>query len=179
MAALLALGALTRAPYGIEEAQQAVIRLSWRARGVRVRQCRTLTPQEVEALPVHMRRERVCEGGIAPYRLRVALDEKVLESSVVSAAGAREDRPLYVYREVRVAPGRHRLSIDFLREETAETDPEAVPASTPARLTLDADLSLGAGQVALVTFDPKRRALVLRGAPSTSGSLRPERRKQP
>lgn len=179
VAALLVLGALSRASYDVEEAQQAVVRLSWRARGVSVQQCRTLTPQELETLPVHMRRERVCESRFVPYRLRVALDEGLLESSVVNAAGAREDRPLYVYREFGVAPGRHRLSVEFIRDQTSVPDRAAASTSTPSRLTLDAEISLGAAQVALVTYDPQRLELVLRGATGTLESLRPERRKQP
>src|SRR5690606_15072501 len=97
-------------------AGDAVLRLSWRVRGIRIQECRTLTPEELDALPPHMRRPEVCEGRIAPYRLRVRVDCRVLADTLVHAAGAREDRPVYVFREFRVVPGVHRVDLRFVRE---------------------------------------------------------------
>ena len=200
--ALATLGALSRAPYREPDAEDAVLRLSWRVRGIRVRECRTLTPDELDALPPHMRRPEVCEGRIAPYRLRVRVDGRVLTDTLVHAAGAREDRPLYVFREFRVMPGVHRVDLRFVREagqgegggggegggEERERRDEAAGrddargrehrehrgrrdrdderrgrnGETPARLELDARVDLEAGDVALITYDAERRALVLR-----------------
>ncbi len=201
-AALLGLGALSRVPYGDTAAGQAVVRLSWRVRGVRVEACRRLGVEELEALPPHMRRPEVCEGRIAPYRLRVRVDGEVVEDGLVQGAGVREDRPLYVFRELRVPPGRHALAVEFHRiaaeaergrrsagaeqaggarevEEAYDAD-DAEDAddtgrtrhrrqASPARLDLDVDVTLEPGQVALITYDPERRALVVRGAAGTAG----------
>lgn len=197
--ALATLTALSRTPYREPGADDAVLRLSWRVRGIRVRECRTLTPEELDALPPHMRRPEVCEGRIAPYRLRVRVDGRVLTDTLVHAAGAREDRPLYVFREFRVVPGVHRVDLLFVREagqgegegegegggEEGERGDEAAGrdedrgrehrerrdrdderrgrnGGSPARLELEADVSLEPGDVALITYDPQRRALVLR-----------------
>lgn len=168
-AVVLALGTLSRAPYAPRAAQHGIVRLSWRARGVRVRECRVLTARELEMLPVHMRRPEVCEGRSVPYRLRVTIDDEPRENSLVIAAGAREDRPLYVYRELEVPPGRHRVSVEFSREG-ARTEDDTAPAATPARLMLDAGVSLGAGDVALITFDPEPNALVLRGGSAAASA---------
>ncbi|HEX7091319.1 MAG TPA: hypothetical protein VF192_14350 [Longimicrobiales bacterium] len=198
--ALAALAALSRAPYREPGADEAVLRLSWRVRGIRVQECRSLTPEELAALPPHMRRPEVCEGRIAPYRLRVRVDGRVLADTLVHAAGAREDRPVYVFREFRVLPGVHRVDLRFVREavgqgggegggeggdgerewrdEAAGRD-EDLPrerrerhgraderggrnGESPARLELEARVDLEPGDVALITYDPQRRALVLR-----------------
>ena len=87
-AVVLALGALSRIPYTPAGAGHGVLRLSWRVRGERVTECRRLTPEELEALPLHMRRPEVCEGRIAPYRLRVTIDGSVVEDTLIRAAGA-------------------------------------------------------------------------------------------
>lgn len=114
-AVLAALGALTRVPHRTADAQHAWLRLSWRMRGERVEECRRLTPEEREALPVHMRRPEVCEGRVAPYRLRYAVNGVVLEDTLVVPAGAKQDRPIYVYREVPLVPGHHVIEVEFSR----------------------------------------------------------------
>ena len=191
--AMAALAALSRVPYREPGAGDAVLRLSWRVRGIRVQECRTLTPEELAALPPHMRRPEVCEGRIAPYRLRLRVDGRVLADTLVHAAGAREDRPVYVFREFRVEPGVHRVELRFDREagggegageeherrgEAARSDDErghdargvrlrddarrGRNGGSPAHLELEADVDLEPGDVALITYDPERPALVVR-----------------
>lgn len=191
-AAVLALGALSRAPYASADAAQGVLRLSWRVRGERVTECRRLTAEELEALPLHMRRPEACEGRIAPYRLRVAIDGAVVEDTLIHAAGARQDRPIYVFRDFPLAPGAHVVDVAFTREgapeedggvslEGAGRDGEGEPESegqpesegepekernrsAPADLALETVVGIRPGRIALVTYDPARNALVLRMA---------------
>lgn len=179
-AAVLALGALSRIPYTPAGAGHGVLRLSWRVRGERVTECRRLTPEELEALPLHMRRPEVCEGRIAPYRLRVVIDGAVVEDTLIRAAGAREDRPIYVLRDFTLAQGVYAVDIAFTREVAAEFEGAASrhgagageerprggerDGSAPARVTLETVVEIRPGRVSLVTFDPDRDALVLRSA---------------
>lgn len=165
---LVALGALTRVPYSPDEAT-ASLRLSWRLRAERVQECRVLSEAEQEALPAHMRRERICEGRVAEYRLRVELDGRVVADRVVRPAGARGDRPLYVLEEYRLAPGRHDLSVWFDRSqplaeavEIEVTEDRAGRPAAPDSLRLDAAVTLASGDVALVTYDLATQSLVLR-----------------
>lgn len=161
VAMAVGLAALSRVPYDAGGSDQAVIRLAWRMRGTRVEECRTPSADEVAALPVHMRRERICEGRVLPYRLSVTLDGEAVLDQLVRARGARADRPLYVYAELPVEPGRRALSVRFVRQN-GEPGPET-PEHDPAELLLDAELLLVARDIALVTYDPDSRALVLRG----------------
>lgn len=158
--ALAALGALSQVPYDPQEADQAWLRLSWRARSMSIDTCRPLTAEELERLPAHMRRPEVCEGRLAPYRLRLEIDGTLVEDVLVAGGGAREDRPLYVFRELALAPGSHRIGIDFrLADHELESREGA-----PRPLSIDRTIELAAGQVALITHDAERAALVLMGS---------------
>lgn len=162
------IGALSQVPYEAEPADHAVIRLAWRVRGTRVEECRRLTDEELQRLPQHMRREEECEGRMLPYRLQVVLDGLPVVDDVVRASGAREDRPIYVYRELPVSPGDHEIRVHFELQRREVSTPRvaedvSVPESASALLLLTADLSLGPKEVALVTYDAERRQLVARG----------------
>lgn len=172
IAALLLLGALSRVPYAAEPASHAVLRLAWRTRGTRVEECRHRTAEELARLPIHMRESEVCEGRLLPYDLTVAVDGGPADSVTIRAAGVREDRPLYVFRERVLAPGTHHIHVEFVREravsyelqerdDSLHVDPRR-PAPSPARLDLDTVVVLGEREIALVTYDPDQRSLVLK-----------------
>jgi hypothetical protein len=166
LAAVVALAALSRVPYDATDGDHALIRLSWRTPGELVNECRRLSAEELERLPVHMRREEVCEGRIVPYHLVVRLNGELVVDEIVRAAGAREDRPLYVYRVLEVEPGAHRLEVSWESErDDAAVDPHLDGGSyrVPPRLALDADLLLRTGDVSLITYDLDRREFVARG----------------
>lgn len=167
--------------YSAESAQGAIIRLAWRARGERVQRCRHLTADELAKLPVHMRPpgEQVCERGIAPYRLHVIVDDSVALDVLVRAGGAESDRPLFVFHELPVALGPHRLSVLFAREAgradknagTADEDSDNRESQalreTPRHLTLDTTVTLESRSIVVVTYDDERRRLALLAAPDT------------
>jgi hypothetical protein len=163
----LALGWLSQVPYDAASDVESMVRLAWRTRGTRVEECRRLTDAELERLPIHMRQEQVCEGRILPYRLVVALDGQTVVDEEVYPSGARADRPLYVYREFPLRPGRHDLDIAFTRapiaEDTARGREGERDATAPERLTLRQQVMLEADQIVLVTYDAEERRLVLKG----------------
>src|SRR5262245_38979074 len=107
---LAGLGWLSRIHYVAEASNGGVVRLAWRTPGTRVRECRHRTPEEMAKLPAHMREGEVCERKTLPYLLTITLDGS-RDSTVVRPAGVQQDRPLYVYREMPVAPGSHRVQV--------------------------------------------------------------------
>jgi hypothetical protein len=186
LAVTLVIAGLSRVPYTAAAEETSLIRLSWRTPGAYVEECRRLSAEEIERLPVHMRREEVCEGRILPYRLRVIVNGRQVYDETVRPAGAREDRPLYVFRELSVAPGEYQVDVLWEREDVAARvagvlaaestgppagradDPPAVRAparatTTPERLTLAAQLRLEPGDISLLTYDLDRQRLVARG----------------
>lgn len=173
LALALGLALCSRLPYVAEPSDQARVRLSWRAALERVEVCREPSAEEQAALPPHMRRPRICEGRTLPFRLRVSLDGERRFDALIRAAGARADRPAYVYQELRVAPGEHRLQVSFATEDVETPDAEPRLA-----LALDEAVTLAARDVLLVTHDPGSDRLHLVAsatdrAPWTSPSSRP------
>lgn len=158
---LAALGALSRTPYGAPPTE-GLLRLSWRFRGERIDECRPLTEAEKAALPVHMRRDEVCEGRLAAYRLTVEVDDEVVAERSVLPAGAREDRPLFLFEELPVAPGRRHVRVRF-RVDEASLPPSATKEARREPLELEATLNVVPGGIALVTYDADVGGLVLRG----------------
>ncbi len=115
-------------------------------------------------MPEHMRRAEICEGRLAPYALHVELDDSTAVSDTIRASGARQDRPIYVFRELRIRPGAHELHVRFTRAVPAnggQPDTRAVPR----QMELETLLSAGSGEVVLITFDEERRQLVRRTSP--------------
>jgi hypothetical protein len=145
LALTAALAVCSQLPYSPDGRETALVRLSWRAVGERVERCRRATPEELAALPAHMRRPEICEGSLEPFRLSVALNGETIYTGQVRASGAREDRPTYVFREFEVPAGTHHLQIHFApdREDSAR-----------APLRLDETVTLAARKVLLVTHDP-------------------------
>lgn len=161
VAGVVGLAALSKLPYAPEPGERALIRLSWRARGERVEECRQPTEDELRGLPPHMRQREICEGRISPYELRVQIDDHLALADTIHGAGAREDRPLYVFREISVSPGTHRLDVRFRQ---LARDPERDPAdrAVPPRMRLATPASLNPREVLLVTYDAEARKLITR-----------------
>jgi hypothetical protein len=152
LAVSLAIGFGTRAPVGFEPREAAALRFSWRVASQPIEHCRTPSPEEQAALPVHMRQREICERRLASFRLLATLDGRTVLEERVEPHGAQRDRPGYVLHELRVAPGEHALSVQFVPER------EDIAAPRP----LEATVSLRAGDVALVTLDATRAAFEIR-----------------
>jgi len=157
-----AIGALSQVPYRAESAGQAWIRLSWRVGAPRIEECRTLTTEEMADLPIHMRRDEVCTRTGIPYRLRIVLNGEGIEETLIRGAGTRGDRPIYVYRELRVEPGGHQLEISLTPEVGGEDSAGDAPVEA---LELAEDLDLADGEVALITRSEDGKLVVRRAEP--------------
>jgi len=161
----LGVGALSNSTLTVGTSDSAMVRLAWRATPARIRHCRTLTPEELEKIPAHMRRTEECEETTLPYHLTIRYDSAPPITLTIHAAGAREDRPMYVFHESRLAPGPRALSIRFQRDSAPEGVAPTV-SQTPAFLRLDTVVVLRERQIALVTYDADRQHLVLEASPS-------------
>jgi hypothetical protein len=137
----IALGALSRVPAPGIDSREAALRLSWRLRSEETGECRRPTAEELQDLPSHMQNPDACAGVLPAYRLQVEVDGNERFDDLVEASGARGDRPLFVYREVRLPPGQHSVRVQFSPEEAGDA----------IELFLDASVSLGPGDVRLVT----------------------------
>lgn len=182
------IAALSDAPYRPYPERDAMVRLAWSARPERIETCRRQTEEELAKWPPHMRQLVVCEGTSARYQLEVLRDGDRVLLDTVRGAGARGDRPIFLLREERVAPGTMRLEVRFTRIDHPSADTGLVgpdPADTarirleqeqreagererrreeaiPAELVLDTIVRLEPRGVLLVTYDRSLRGLVVR-----------------
>jgi ferredoxin len=141
-ALLLALVALFSAwPQGTD-AGHAVLRLGWRLTGQVRERCRDLTPEELAARPVHMRRPRECTSEVLTYDLTAAVDGRVVSQRRVASPGLRADRPLLVEEDLAIAPGEHAVSVTFV---------PADPDSGGRTLAFEGRVRFAPGRVVLVT----------------------------
>lgn len=176
---------LSRLPWRMGGGNVAVIRLSWSGRPERLEVCRRLTETELAERPAHMRQAVECEGTTATYRFEVRLDGAGIGDGVLRGGGFRNDRPIYLLRDLAVPPGEHLLRVELARVESARPDSVDQVADTagltldrevreaeermrrrqealPGDLTLEERVTLAPRQVLLVTYDPGARRLVLR-----------------
>jgi hypothetical protein len=174
----LGIGAASRAPWTATGPDEALLRLSWRAQSETREECRPLTEAEKAELPVHMQVPEVCESRAIPYLLRVTIDGSVFLSDTVRGAGAREDRPVYVFREIGLVPGRHAIDVEFLsvghgpgleddeREEDDEDeddrdeDDDGADYDRMLWLRYSDAVRIDEREVVLIAYDSARRALV-------------------
>jgi len=139
--------AASQVPWTPEPGGDAMVRLSWRAVPPSVEDCHPPTEEELAGLPQHMRPTEICAGHALPFRLRFVLDGRVVVDEQVVGAGARGDRPMYVFHELRTEPGTHRIEVEFGPDGTANAD-EAIGAQGSS---LVREVDLGPLDIALVT----------------------------
>jgi hypothetical protein len=169
---LVALSALTRVPWTASDADRALLRLSWRARGEEIEACRRATEAELANVPAHMRQEVVCTGArVAPYTLRVALDGREVLAGPVAGSDVPGDRPMYLLHDLPLAPGVHRVSVRFerrgpgaARDEDDDSPRGRHRRAIPPRLVLDTTIVAAAGDVVLVTYSAELERLVVMGS---------------
>lgn len=186
--ATVALAAASRAPLVAYPDPAPVLRLAWSVRPERIEHCRTLTDAELADVPAHMRQRVQCEGRSANYRLLVSVDDAPRLDTLVTGGGARNDRPVYVFRELALPAGDHQLAVRFERESipgTAADSDDQQPSpedslmagrgnrereerlrrreeAVPPVIYFAAPINPGLREVLLVTYDVDRRTLVLR-----------------
>jgi hypothetical protein len=151
MAAGLALCTLLPLPLG--DPDEGLLRMDWRLRGEESGPCLRPLEEEQAAAPAHMRNPDACLGALPPYRLVVTVDGEVRVDERVRGGGARQDRPLTVYRELALTPGRRVVEGSFFRE-----DGEAGAVELQVRDTVEVD----AGRILLLVRRQDTGALEIR-----------------
>jgi len=79
--------------------------------GLASEHCRDLTQEELASIPVHMRKEHVCERKRPPVRLRVTIDGTTALEISVAPSGIWEDGNSVTVERIPVEPGEHRVSV--------------------------------------------------------------------
>ncbi len=150
-----AFAVLGQIPFG-EVPAEAYLRLSLRTTDARIEICHDRTPEELDALPAHMRQPRACDRHAIPYRLHVRLDGESVLEEILAPRGARGDRPLVFDRQLAVEPGSATLAVSFAPDGSAAdgAGAELTAALNGARHhQLEQLVDLRAGRITLVRLD--------------------------
>jgi coenzyme F420-reducing hydrogenase delta subunit len=75
--------------------------------------CRELSPEELEKLPVHMRQPRVCQRVRPSVRLRVRVDDAVVLERAYAPGGVAGDGNSIAIERLPVEPGRRVVSVEL------------------------------------------------------------------
>jgi hypothetical protein len=125
----------------------AVLGIAVRTMAGTVQDCRTLSAEELAALPQHMRRSQVCETHAVPYRLEVYVDGEPRLDRIYRAAGIHGDRPLTVEERMDVAVGSRAVRIRFAPAEPGGGD------SAPPVYTMEQDVIFEQGRIRVASLD--------------------------
>ena len=124
-AALAGMAWVSRAPMRLASGDRAIVRISLGARPERIERCVRQSDEELEKLAPQMRQRVICEGTAARYQLELRRGDEVLLSQLVRGGGLRNDRPLYVFREIPVPTGPSSLTLRLTRIDTVTAPAES------------------------------------------------------
>ena len=153
---VVGIGALSRLTATVTDTDDGLFRMSWRLQGIRIEECRTLSAEEIAALPAHMRRAEDCTGRFADYELEVRIDGAMALTDTIAPAGARRDRPLYVLRDLPLDAGSHEIEVSFDALVPDGTDPGALPLG----YRWEGRVDLGEREIVLVTLSADASTLI-------------------
>jgi hypothetical protein len=166
-AALLILLLVVTHVTGSDPAEGAALRIAIRTTAGTMEDCHKLSAEELEKLPMHMRRPEVCESRAVPYRLQVHVGDRSLVDRTYTAAGIRGDRPLTVDEEFTVPAGSRDVTIRFTPAlatgtvQSGRSDGGANPQASPAFVFDDA-VEFLEGRVRVATLDTKAATFEIR-----------------
>lgn len=91
--------------------QEALVSVSFSHAARLLGECRTLTQEELDALPPNMRKPTSCPRGRHAVYLELRRGGEVIFSTTAEPAGIWNDGKSNIYRRVRIPAGRHEIFI--------------------------------------------------------------------
>jgi hypothetical protein len=140
------------------EAGQAMISLSFSHAGQRIRECRKLTQQELNALPPNMRKPEDCPRERRPVQVVFRSNDTVLYAANRRPTGIWGDGAANVYRRLSVEAGTQRLFIGMNDSGAQNGDTLGEEFDYSAQQTVE----LAPGQHLVVEFDDLQKSFVFR-----------------
>lgn len=129
------LGASTAVGYRAPVGTGSELVVSFKHPGILGEHCRDVSQEENEKLPVHMRRDRICDRGRVAVRLRVEVDGVAALERSYAPAGVWSDGNSVGVETIPIAAGEHDVRVAI--GETA--DPAEWKYVTEARETFTSD----------------------------------------
>ncbi len=123
-----------------KEAAGSTLRLAWRATDNKVRICQEYTEEQKRSIPIHMQMGGQCENHIVSYQLTVTVDGASVFKGRITPGGARGDHPLIVSENIRLLPGIHAVTIDYVPDAHPDFMKLVAEDSMPRFMVLEAAL---------------------------------------
>ena len=133
------------------EDTEAMLAISFNHAGETVEPCRTLSAEELAALPPNMRKPTDCPRERSPLIIDVTLDGETIYNRTAEAPGLYKDGVINVFQSVKIPAGEHHIIVkmdDSVRAEGFE-------------YILEESVSVKSAQILLVAF-PNRDGFVLK-----------------
>lgn len=138
--------------YRYLEADQGLLRLSFKHPGKIKAACRERSPEELAKLPPQLRVSADCPRERSPVRVRVMLDDRGLMDESFAPAGLARDGASSGYRRLPISAGTHKLKVQV-------NDDVRVAGFNYER---EATVQVKPGQVVLVDFGAERGGVIIR-----------------
>jgi hypothetical protein len=130
----------------------AMVSLSFSHAGLRVRECRHLTQEELNELPPNMRKPDDCPRERLPLRVVFKTGEDILYEAVRRPTGLWKDGSANVYQRLPVESGTRRLFIGM--------NESGLPGTFD--YSLEKEVNLKEGDHLVVEFDETQKTFVFR-----------------
>jgi len=138
--------------FGLIESGHAMVSVSFSFAGDRIRECRRLSQEELDALPPNMRNPVDCPRERLPVRVLLSTDGQTLYDAIMSPTGLWNDGAASVYQRIPVAAGPQELFVGI----NGRGEPEGFDYS------LAESVDLAPGQHIVVEFDDIAKSIFLR-----------------
>ena len=138
--------------YALLDEGEAIVSLTFSHAGQRISECRTLSQEELDALPPNMRLATDCPRGRLPIEVAFNIDGESRYQAVLPPSGVWKDGESTVYKRISVPAGVRQLFIgmrDSQREQGYDFQQQA-------------KLDIKPGQHVLVEFDAIQQRFVIR-----------------
>ena len=152
-ALVLAIAALSQAPYTPPGSSDAMLRFSWRMNVKAEETCRPRTQAELDGLPVHMRTPEVCTVDSASYAIVLRIDALAPDTIHLIRGGLKGDCPLFVLEDRTLSPGEHHVRVKLVR---------VARSGVKVLASFDTTLEAAPGTIQLITLDHNGDRLVAR-----------------
>ena len=152
---LLSLGSAI--PYSITN-ENSLLRLAIRLPGKTVDTCRDLTPEEINKIPMHMRKKQECTKITIPYEATLTMDNQVLFSKTLESRGMRSDKPILIEQNIEVTPGLHKIKMSLVPKSASDISSHINGIDISE---LDFDENFIKGRAVVISYDTNERKLFL------------------
>lgn len=118
---------------------QAVLTIAFSHAGETLKPCRTLSPEELAALPPNMRKPTDCPRERSPVVVEAHMDGELIHRQVEEAPGLFKDSGVDIYLLRKIPAGKHQLKIqmdDSVRKAGFEHSFEQEITIEPAQILL-------------------------------------------